>query len=213
MTLPGREKSSRRSCVVPGMRPINDAHVAEPGLAVVEVAAADDQTAFAIEELLATRRQHSSNSIHLANLWNRRPVGGYGGEQVVGRHPLTHPADEGLEHLVEGRSVAEGQAAHAQQLGQRQTALALTQIDTVRIGQRLHQDIDQLGDHHEPLVQQITANASFRQALEGSLQRPPAPRRPGERTVIGLPLGGSSWDRTSSTPMRPARRTDAPQPA
>ncbi|MHC3455749.1 DUF6207 family protein [Streptomyces prasinus] len=37
------------------MRPINDAHVAEPGLAVVEVAAADDQTAFAIQELLATR--------------------------------------------------------------------------------------------------------------------------------------------------------------
>ncbi|MGV4891409.1 DUF6207 family protein [Streptomyces viridosporus] len=37
------------------MRPINDAHVAEPGLAVVEVAAADDRTAFAVQELLATR--------------------------------------------------------------------------------------------------------------------------------------------------------------
>ncbi|PWI05860.1 hypothetical protein DIZ27_36660 [Streptomyces sp. NWU339] len=37
------------------MRPINDAHVAEPGLAVVEVAAADDETAFAVQELLATR--------------------------------------------------------------------------------------------------------------------------------------------------------------
>ncbi|MGW3683022.1 DUF6207 family protein [Streptomyces prasinus] len=37
------------------MRPINNAHVAEPGLAVVEIAAADDQTAFAIQELLATR--------------------------------------------------------------------------------------------------------------------------------------------------------------
>lgn len=37
------------------MRSINDAHVAEPGLAVVEVAAADDQTAFAVQELLATR--------------------------------------------------------------------------------------------------------------------------------------------------------------
>ncbi|GGQ88444.1 DUF6207 family protein [Streptomyces althioticus] len=37
------------------MRPINDAHVAEPGLAVVEVAAADDETAFAIQEMLATR--------------------------------------------------------------------------------------------------------------------------------------------------------------
>jgi hypothetical protein len=37
------------------MRPINDGHVAEPELAVVEVAAADDETAFAVQELLATR--------------------------------------------------------------------------------------------------------------------------------------------------------------
>ncbi|WP_330342568.1 DUF6207 family protein [Streptomyces sp. NBC_00557] len=37
------------------MRPITDAHVAEPGLAVVEVAAADDETALAVQELLATR--------------------------------------------------------------------------------------------------------------------------------------------------------------
>ncbi|MBC9729304.1 DUF6207 family protein [Streptomyces sp. TRM68367] len=35
------------------MRQINDAHVAVPGLAVVEVAAADDETAFAVQELLA----------------------------------------------------------------------------------------------------------------------------------------------------------------
>ncbi|MFI9730877.1 DUF6207 family protein [Streptomyces sp. NPDC052092] len=37
------------------MRPINEAHVAEPGLAVVDVAAADEQTAFAVQKLLATR--------------------------------------------------------------------------------------------------------------------------------------------------------------
>ncbi|MEV7789695.1 DUF6207 family protein [Streptomyces sp. NPDC088106] len=37
------------------MRPINDGHVAEPGLAVVEVTAVDDETAFAVQELLATR--------------------------------------------------------------------------------------------------------------------------------------------------------------
>ena len=37
------------------MKPINDGHVAKPGLAVVEVAAADDETAFAVPELLATR--------------------------------------------------------------------------------------------------------------------------------------------------------------
>lgn len=49
------ENFGRRRSVVPGMRPMNDAHVAEPGLAVVEVAVADDQTAFAVQELLATR--------------------------------------------------------------------------------------------------------------------------------------------------------------
>ncbi|WSQ06355.1 DUF6207 family protein [Streptomyces sp. NBC_01231] len=37
------------------MKQINDAHVAVPGLAVVEVAAADDETAFAVQELLAAR--------------------------------------------------------------------------------------------------------------------------------------------------------------
>ncbi|WP_324613821.1 DUF6207 family protein [Streptomyces sp. DSM 15324] len=38
------------------MRQINDAHVTVPGLAVVEVAAADEATAFAIQELLGARR-------------------------------------------------------------------------------------------------------------------------------------------------------------
>ncbi|MFD5483552.1 DUF6207 family protein [Streptomyces hawaiiensis] len=37
------------------MRQTADAHVAEPGLAVVEVAAADDETALAVQELLAAR--------------------------------------------------------------------------------------------------------------------------------------------------------------
>ena len=37
------------------MREITDAHVAEPGLAVVEVAAVDDETALAVQELLAAR--------------------------------------------------------------------------------------------------------------------------------------------------------------
>ncbi|MGW2768746.1 DUF6207 family protein [Streptomyces sp. NPDC001275] len=37
------------------MEPINEAHVAEPGPAVVEIAACDDQTAFTVQELLATR--------------------------------------------------------------------------------------------------------------------------------------------------------------
>ncbi|MGW7385464.1 DUF6207 family protein [Streptomyces sp. NPDC054794] len=37
------------------MRPINEAHVAEQGLAVVEVTAADDATAFAVQQALASR--------------------------------------------------------------------------------------------------------------------------------------------------------------
>ncbi|MFI8169873.1 DUF6207 family protein [Streptomyces sp. NPDC085931] len=37
------------------MRQINESHVAVPGLAVVEVTAADDDTAFAVQELLAAR--------------------------------------------------------------------------------------------------------------------------------------------------------------
>ncbi|MER6288412.1 DUF6207 family protein [Streptomyces sviceus] len=37
------------------MRPIHHTHVAQPGLAVVEVAAADDETALAVQELLAAR--------------------------------------------------------------------------------------------------------------------------------------------------------------
>ncbi|MFE9446505.1 DUF6207 family protein [Streptomyces sp. NPDC006602] len=36
-------------------RPINEAHVAAPGLAVVDVAAAADASAFAVHELLAAR--------------------------------------------------------------------------------------------------------------------------------------------------------------
>lgn len=40
---------------MPGTKPINEAQVAQPGLAVVEVAACDDQTAFATQELLAGR--------------------------------------------------------------------------------------------------------------------------------------------------------------
>lgn len=52
---PGWENFRGRPCVLPYMREINEAHVALPGLAVVEVAAADDETAFAIQKLLAAR--------------------------------------------------------------------------------------------------------------------------------------------------------------
>ncbi|MFB9534593.1 DUF6207 family protein, partial [Streptomyces violaceus] len=42
VNTPGSENFCGRRRVVPGMRQIADAHVAEPGLAVVEVAAARD---------------------------------------------------------------------------------------------------------------------------------------------------------------------------
>ncbi|MFE5759703.1 DUF6207 family protein [Streptomyces massasporeus] len=38
------------------MKPISEAHVAQPGLAVVEVAACDDRAAFVIQDMLAGRR-------------------------------------------------------------------------------------------------------------------------------------------------------------
>jgi hypothetical protein len=41
--------------VVLDMNPIRDAHLKEPGLVVVDVAAADDATAFAFQEALAAR--------------------------------------------------------------------------------------------------------------------------------------------------------------
>ncbi|MER5757454.1 DUF6207 family protein [Streptomyces sp. NPDC002088] len=37
------------------MRPINQANVAKPGLAVVKIAACDDQTALTVQALLAAR--------------------------------------------------------------------------------------------------------------------------------------------------------------
>jgi hypothetical protein len=47
---PLRENFCRALRVVLFMRPINEAHVAEPGLAVVEVVAADDETALAVHD-------------------------------------------------------------------------------------------------------------------------------------------------------------------
>ncbi|WP_316783004.1 DUF6207 family protein [Streptomyces sasae] len=41
--------------VVPYMDPINETHVSEPGLLVIDVAAADDETALAFQQLLAGR--------------------------------------------------------------------------------------------------------------------------------------------------------------
>lgn len=52
--LPAQQNSRGRRRVMPCMKPINEAHVAVPGLAVVEVAD-DDASAFAVQELLAAR--------------------------------------------------------------------------------------------------------------------------------------------------------------
>ncbi|WP_302186066.1 DUF6207 family protein [Streptomyces sp. AC550_RSS872] len=54
----GRTAAGARRVVL-CTRQIIDAHVAQPGLAVVEVAAADDETAFAIQELLAAPPQQA----------------------------------------------------------------------------------------------------------------------------------------------------------
>ncbi|MFD7705418.1 DUF6207 family protein [Streptomyces caelestis] len=55
MNVPAGGNLQEHGGVVPGMKPISEAHVAQPGLAVVDVAACDDQTAFAVQELLAGR--------------------------------------------------------------------------------------------------------------------------------------------------------------
>lgn len=52
---PARENLRGHPGVVPGMKQINESHVAVPGLAVAKVAAADDDTVFAIQELLGAR--------------------------------------------------------------------------------------------------------------------------------------------------------------
>lgn len=55
VNVPWRGNLQAHGYVVPGMKPISEAHVAQPGLAVVDVAACDDQTAFAVQALLAGR--------------------------------------------------------------------------------------------------------------------------------------------------------------
>ncbi|GHH26449.1 DUF6207 family protein [Streptomyces lanatus] len=49
------ENFGDRRGVMGCVRPINEAHVTESGLAVVDIAAADDETVFAVQELLAGR--------------------------------------------------------------------------------------------------------------------------------------------------------------
>ncbi|MCX5254984.1 DUF6207 family protein [Streptomyces canus] len=72
------------------MRPIHDTHVEQPGPAAVEVAAADDATAFTVQDLLAanytitpgdhTVRDPASPTSDCVSSWacgkNRRGTGG-----------------------------------------------------------------------------------------------------------------------------------------
>lgn len=53
-SAPG-ENPIRIGDVVPVMEAINEVHVSEPGLIVVDVAAADDETAFAFHAALSAR--------------------------------------------------------------------------------------------------------------------------------------------------------------
>lgn len=46
---------ARRQDVVPYMNPINEVHVQEPGLAVVDITAADAATALALQKALAAQ--------------------------------------------------------------------------------------------------------------------------------------------------------------
>jgi hypothetical protein len=55
VNTPGRGNLRDLRCLVPGMRLISEAHMPQPGLAVVDVAVCDHQTAFAVQELLAGR--------------------------------------------------------------------------------------------------------------------------------------------------------------
>ncbi|BCL18166.1 hypothetical protein GCM10017668_69760 [Streptomyces tuirus] len=55
MKVPAGGNLREHGRVVPGMKPISEAHVAQPGPAVVDVAAYDEQTAFAVQALLAGR--------------------------------------------------------------------------------------------------------------------------------------------------------------
>lgn len=55
VNVPWRGNVQAHGRVMPGLKPTSEAHVAQPGLAVVDVAACDDQTAFAVQALLAGR--------------------------------------------------------------------------------------------------------------------------------------------------------------
>ncbi|SOD65149.1 hypothetical protein SAMN06272781_0012 [Streptomyces sp. 1222.2] len=53
--LTHQRNPARRRDVVPYMHPVNDVHVQEPGLAVVDITAADATTALALQEALAAQ--------------------------------------------------------------------------------------------------------------------------------------------------------------
>jgi hypothetical protein len=53
--LPRQRNPARRQDVVPYMNPINEVHVQEPGLVVIDVTAADAATALAFQEALAAQ--------------------------------------------------------------------------------------------------------------------------------------------------------------
>lgn len=82
------------------MRQINEAHVARPGLAVVEVAAADDATAFASRSCSPRSAQWRRRTVRPGIL--ARPACGCGSSWTFSRTLTCRPAAGTLAVLVPG---------------------------------------------------------------------------------------------------------------
>ncbi|MFJ5551196.1 hypothetical protein [Streptomyces sp. NPDC093225] len=82
---------------------------------------------------------------------------------------------EGLEQPVVGGRGAEPRADRVQQVGQAERLAVLVEVVAVGEDLRLDHHVDQLGHHHEPLVDHVDTHAADGQLLEGPQQRPPAP--------------------------------------
>ncbi|MEU2747354.1 DUF6207 family protein [Streptomyces collinus] len=81
--------SASSTGVEPLHEPINETHVAQPGPAVVEVATADDQTAFAIQEALAGRwsTAPADRTPRAPGVWPRCYLGCAPGPQLLAPRP------------------------------------------------------------------------------------------------------------------------------
>jgi hypothetical protein len=97
--------------VLPDMGPIQEAHVAEPGLLVVEVAAADDATAFAFQAAIAGevgdrsgRQDHpgSGPARRTTSGLRRSAPGSLPARRTVRGHPLNRPLQQSSQRVPAG---------------------------------------------------------------------------------------------------------------